>query len=59
MKEEYVASGFLHYLTSQMTCYYGFPTWEQIIPNMGTNYSQRGNILFPAWEKLSVLSLME
>lgn len=23
-----------------------FPTWEQVIPNMGTLYSQRGNKLF-------------
>ena len=23
---------------------------NNIIPNMGTNYSQRGNKLFPAWE---------
>ena len=42
MKEEYVASGFSYYLTCQMTCYYKFPTWEQIIPNVGTAYSQRG-----------------
>ena len=32
-----------------------FPTWEQFIPNVGTFYSQHGNILFPAWE-LSVFS---
>jgi len=29
-----------------------FPTWERLIPNVGTLYSQRGNVLFPTWEHI-------
>ena len=34
-----------------------FPSWEQTVPTVGTLYSQRGNILFPPWEKIRYMTI--
>ena len=38
---------------------YLFPTWEYFIPNVGTFYSQRGNITLSTWEYHAFLFLLQ
>ena len=38
---------------------YLFPTWEYFIPNVGTLYSQRGNITLSTWEYHAFLFLLQ